>query len=383
MTALVFTSLLILASGLFTSISLMTGFHLLMVPAIIFYSRKYQWAKFPRSGWFLLAFVLVLVLSVITNQHLIANPIKNIFKSKYYLIGALSIIPLDYYFNQFLSPEKRIKHLRILLIILLTTSSAATLIGLLSYFTHFNPLGMSSTVRSRNGGVFGMSMTYAHSIAWLSVFLIGLCFQSEKIKNIIHLRPLLFSTALALVGLYTSHARGAWLAFFAGCFVVNKKLSSFLIGLCLLLVLGSWFTNKSFFETHIVRRDSDENRLGCWLGAIKAFQEKPILGYGYLNYEPNSIKIKSQYHLPGANFGAHAHNDILEILATSGLLGGICFVFWLCFWIKETFQRKDLGTQLVFPLIISFFVSGLTQVTFNDGENVFFLMIIYALSVVL
>jgi hypothetical protein len=38
---------------------------------------------------------------------------------------------------------------------------------------------------------------------------------------------------------------------------------------------------------------------------------------------------------------------------------------------------------LVIPFIVAFLASGLTQVTFNDGENAFFLMIVYALSVVL
>jgi O-antigen ligase len=143
------------------------------------------------------------------------------------------------------------------------------------------------------------------------------------------------------------------------------------------------FKDPKFITNQIVRVDSNEERLGCWLAALKAVEEKPLLGYGYLNFEPNSRAIKERYHLPRPEFGGHAHNDLLEILATSGLLGGACFLLWICLWFQELLRRKDISTQLVIPILVGFLASGLTQVTFNDGENIFFFMLVYALSMVL
>jgi len=380
---LIFVALVILALGLLTSISLMAGFHLLLIPTILFYAPKYNWKKFPKSGWALLTLSVVLILSVLVNHGLVAKPIKNIFKVKYYLLGALSIIPLDYYFNQYLNPEKRDRVLKKLWVILLVSSSLATLSGLVGYFTGFNPLRMVKVQNARNGGVFGMLMTYGHSIAWLSVLSVASCVHSRKVEKFISSRWLFMSTSISLIGLFTSHVRGAWIAFFAGCAFINKKITAVLLGLCLLGVVGAQVYNPNFFETQILRKTSNEERVGSWLAAIKAFEEKPVLGYGYLNFEPYSREIKERYHLPAAYFGGHTHNDTLEILATSGALGVICFILWVGFWILETLRRKDLGTKLVIPFIVAFLASGLTQVTFNDGENAFFLMIVYALSVVL
>ncbi len=376
-------SLVVLAVGLLTSISLMSGFHLLMILPILYCGKNYDWKKFPKSGWALLALVLILILSVVVNHNIVARPMKNIFKVKYYLIGALSLIPLRFYFQEYLTSEKSEKVLRGLLLTLLLASTAATVSGLIAYFTEFNPLRMAHVNSHRNGGVFGMLMTYGHSIAWLSVLLVAMSLQYKSVKKLITLRPLLFFTSISIVGLFTSHVRGAWIAFFAGCLIINKKLTAALIVLCVIGVMGMSKYDPSFWKTHILRNTSNKERVGCWLAAIKAFQEKPVLGLGYLNFEPYSKEIKVRYSLPDPDFGSHAHNDLLEILASSGILGGISFLLWVSLWIWEMLKRRDLATQLIIPFIVSFLVSGLTQVTFNDGENAFFLMIVYALSQVL
>lgn len=380
MVNLIPASLFVLAVGLLTSISLMTLFHLLILPCIIYYARDYSWKKFPKSAWALLGLSVVFILSVGLNHDSIARPWKNIFKVKYYVLGALSVIPFSYYFKSYLSPEKRIQILKKLLWTLFICSSLATLSGLIGYFTGFNPLRMAEVSTQRNGGLFGMVMTYGHSIAWLSLLCVSLCFHTEKIKGVISRSWLGFFTLVFLLGLFTSHVRGAWISFFVGCLAINKKVTAVLLLLCCLGVALMSFKDPNFIQTQIVRRGSNQERIGCWLGALAALKEKPILGYGYLNYEPHSQEIKQKYHLPEADFGGHAHNDLLEILATSGILGGLFFLGWIIFWFKEVWARKDLVTQLVIPIVFGFLASGLTQVTFNDGENAFFLMLVYALS---
>ncbi|MBM4303835.1 MAG: O-antigen ligase family protein [Deltaproteobacteria bacterium] len=383
MVKLISLSLFVLAVGLLSSISLMSVFHFSMIPAILFYSRSYSWKKFPKSGWALLSLCVILILSVWVNHDIISRPLKNILKVKYYLIGALSIVPFSYYFQKHLNLEQRNRVLKRLLWILLISASLATLSGLIGYFFGFNPLLGVEVSHARNGGLFGMVMTYGHSMAWLTLFVIGLSFQSEKVKNFISLKWLVFFSSIFLIGLFTSHVRGAWIAFFAGCFWINKRLTLFLILLCILGAGLLSLKDPRFLNNQILRVSSNEERLGCWLAAIKAVQEKPLLGYGYLNFEPNSRAIKERYHLPYPEFSGHAHNDLLEVLATSGLLGGACFLLWIFLWFQELLRRKDLSTQWAVPILVGFLASGLTQVTFNDGENTFFLMLVYALSIVL
>ena len=228
------------------------------------------------------------------------------------MIGALSIIPLDFYFNQILSPQKKEQVLKLLLRLVLLGAVLATFSGLVGYFTGFNPLRMVHVQTERNGGLFGMLMTYGHSIAWLSLILVAMCSHFKSIQKLISFGPLLFCIFVSLLGLFTSHVRGAWLAFLAGCLLINKKLTMVLVVLMVLGALGGQLHNPDFFKTQIVRKTSNEERVGSWLAAIKAFQEKPLLGYGYLNFEPHSKEIKERYGLPVADFGGHAHNDFLE-----------------------------------------------------------------------
>ena len=380
---LILISLYILAVGLFTSISLMTGFHLLMIPAILLSAKDYDWKKFPRSGWALLAFAMALVLSVVVNRNIILRPSKNIFKTKYFLIGALSLIPLQFYFQQYLTVEKRRKVLGTLFFVLLTSACVATLSGLIGYFTGFNPLRMVHVSSNRNGGLFGMLITYAHSIAWLSVFLVGIGCHYEHFKSLISKKWLYFFTAVSLVGLFATHTRGAWISFLVGCSLINKKLTGVMCLLTVLGVIGLSLHNPHFWEEEIVRRGSNSERWGSALAAVKAFQEKPLFGYGYLNFEPNSPEIKARYQLPEPDFGGHAHNELLEIFATSGIFGAVCFVVWLILWIREIRNKNSSTAKLVLPFIGAFLASGLTHVSLNDGENAFFLMIFYALSEVL
>jgi len=380
---LILASLYILAVGLFTSISLMVGFHLLMIPAILYCAKNYDWKKFPRSGWALLAFAVALILSVGVNQSIIARPMKNVFKVKYFLLGALSIIPLQFYFNQYLDSEKRKKVLRTLLLALLISAGIATLSGLIGYLTHFNPLRMVTVDYGRNAGLFGMLITYAHQIAWLSLFLVVICFNYRDFEYLISKKWLYCSMVLSVIGLFTTYTRGAWLAFLAGCLIINKKLTGLLLLFCTVTVILLSLHDAHFWEEHILRQTSNSKRLGSALAAAKAFQEKPLFGYGYLNFEPFSQSIKSHYQLRNPDFGGHAHNEFLEILATSGILGACFFLLWLGLWIKEILQRGGLTSRMLIPFVAAFLVSGLTHVSLIDGENTFFLMIVYALSGVL
>jgi len=145
--------------------------------------------------------------------------------------------------------------------------------------------------------------------------------------------------------------------------------------------LGASWLSKDFIPNQIIRQGSNEERLGCWLGAWQAFKNRPFLGYGFLNYDTFSTRIKHEYQISKPDFQGNAHSDFLELLATTGIFGGLLFLIWVGAWIKDVAERGKLAQALVFPFIVAFLVSGLTQVTFSTSENLIFLMFVYALSV--
>lgn len=378
----VYLALMCLSMSLMTSVSLSIAYQILLLPPLVYFFKKFEFRNLPKSAWCLLGLNLVMLLSILVNLDTIAHPFKNIIKLRYYVWGALAILPLRYYLNDVLKAPEKNKILQQALIVLMVFSAVADLLGLIGYFTGFHPW-LQKDDHGRNGGVLGRVMTYGHASAWLGVFLAGLWSAMKKRSEIVSPRILLGLLGLSFFCLYTTHTRGAWLAFLAGCLVLKRKLAvGFLI---LFLVVGgsAWILNPEVFQSRLIREGSNGQRIGSWVGAWKAFQEKPLLGYGFLNFGPQSVIIKTKYQAPHAYFEGHAHQEFLEMLATTGLLGGALFLGWLGFWISEMRQRKDAVGRVVFALITAFLVSGLTQVTLTDGQNAFFIMAIYTFSQVL
>ncbi len=102
----VFMSLFFLAVGALTSISILSLSHVFMILPALYFIPKANYKNYPKSAWALLAFAIVLVLSVVVNQDIIANGYKNISKTKYFFIGFLSIAPLSWYFRKHLTEKK-------------------------------------------------------------------------------------------------------------------------------------------------------------------------------------------------------------------------------------------------------------------------------------
>lgn len=376
-------ALFALAIGLSTSVSIMTGFQALMAVAIVLSLPHFSGKKFPWSARFLVLLGLVMALTVVLNWDVYERPWKAFFRVRYFIVGALSIIPLNFYLNQYLSPKSRAALLQKLLLILVLATNLASLSGLIGFYFGYNPIRLESLEIERNSGAFGSIMAYAHSVSWLSLFIINVWVHRKKFNLGLPDWYLVFSIVLSLEGLFTTYTRGAMLAWFLGCLLISRKIA--FSGL-LFFILSSWgasYFNQGFVSNHVVRSGSNEERLGAWLGAVEAFKMRPILGVGYLNYDPLSKKIKEEHGLPAPYYQGNAHNDYLEILACEGAIGFLVFLSWMGFWIVETYRKGKLAQAFVYPGILAFLVSGLTQVTLYTSETLVFFMLTYALSIVL
>ena len=169
---LIFGSLLVLALGFLMSISFLALSHALIVIPIFYFLPKINWKNFTVSRWALLVFSILIPISIaLTANNEISLHYFNIMKFKYYLIGALSVTPLAWYFKN-KATEKQIKWLFWSALI---SSSLASTAGMIGLYTGFNPLKWNKpTMELQNSGMFGMVMSYAHSEAIWCVLLVGL-----------------------------------------------------------------------------------------------------------------------------------------------------------------------------------------------------------------
>lgn len=375
---MVYSSLFVLALGVLTSTTLLSLSHIFMIIPGLYFVSKIDFKKVSGSSWAILALVFSIIISVLANQDIAVKGYRPILKAKYFLIGFLSILPIGWYLKNYYD-EKKISWL---LYAFCLATSLATLSGLSGTFFGYIPwVDKTVPVGGRYGGFFGMVMNYAHNMSYFLIILIGLLLNHKIIKKWINIKFLIVIFIINVIGFYFSYTRGAWLALLAGVpffFFKNHKAQFFsiiaglgILGTCAYFLAGE----------NVIRPQSEKERISQWKSAIKAFEERPVFGYGYLNFEEHSSIIKKRYGLEAPKFRSHAHNNFLEMLAGTGFIGFCAFIAWLFLWFKEMYKADDLISKIGVPFIIVFVVGGLTQSTISLGINLFFIVAAWSIAV--
>ncbi|HAZ11683.1 MAG: hypothetical protein A2X86_18335 [Bdellovibrionales bacterium GWA2_49_15] len=379
---LTYAALLVLSAGIFTSVSFSALAHiLLVVPAVHYTYKNFPSHKLSKTSWALLGVILTIALSVVANLDILPHPLSNLLKVKYFFISllgifALAAVPRNYFSN---------KRLRVALNLFLLATTVASISGIVAYYTGFNYLKWKPGCHpDRACGLYGMYMTYGYGLSLFMVLLTGLLIYRDEVKQWIPKWWLGLAFAINGFGLYLAFARGGWIGYAIAipCFFLkkNKKIIFALIAVAALFFVMSYNFLAPFKKMVSDREGSNAQRISFAQTAIVAFKERPVFGWGYRNFEPNVKALKEKYDLDHKYFGGHAHNNYLEHLASTGILGFLAILIFSFFWAYENFKRDDLISRLTFPFVISFIVSGQFQYTFGDGENLFLIMTVFLIS---
>lgn len=383
---IIFAALLILSAFTFISISITALFHILiLVPGIVLTIKRIKEREFHFSASEITLYLLILwsVLSVFFNLDIIDKPHRNIIKLKYQLIGLLSV-PCFYYF---LKMDEGFKKSKLLLKIFFWAATIASLSGLIAYFSGYNILKMKPACHARRTcGMYGMYMTYGYGIGLYLSLLTGALLLYFRKKMMNPFKAYLPAFILNFVSFILSFPRGGYIGYFGSLpfffFKKNKKFFiSITLGISLLSGLSIAFIPKvKSLVFDVSRIQSIKMRLSNYEAAYYAAKEKPLFGYGYKNFEPNSKIIKKKYDVAFPNFQGHGHSNFFEHLGSTGFVGLLLLIIFHVFWIRETYLREDLIGFVCFPFVINFLLSGQFQYTFGDGENLFMIMAVYAIS---
>lgn len=383
MHALTLASLYVIVTSVFTSLSVSALHHILIIVPSFYFAyealKNKTW-NLDLSWWALGALLDISILAILSNTDIIANPMAQIFRTKYFFITLLMIFPIRALIKESLTD----KHIKIMLWLFLISTSIATLSGLIGLYSGFNPLKMKTACHpERACGLYGMYMTYGYGISLFMIINSGLWLYRKEIEKWLPSWLITSSLVINFIGLFLSYARGAWIGFVLALpfffFKKHKKVFSITLfsGLfmAILAVIFVPSVNRMFTD----RAESNNQRIKFWKTAVKAFEEKPLLGWGYKNFEPNMKALKIKYAIGDEYLAGHAHNNFFEHLASTGALGFIALALFSFLWLKESYQREDLIARLSFPFVLSFFVSGMVQYTFGDGENMFLILGLFAL----
>ena len=212
-------------------------------------------------------------------------------------------------------------------------------------------------------------------------FLIHISEKFKKDKNVkqqINKALIISLLFLAVFSLALTQSRGAWIGFFFAFFFFSiiynflqkqKRLAILLIILLFVIIVFTIYMNfnplpiKSADPFLVSRLKSltalrhsvtGQTRIMDWVIALDLIKQKPILGYGL---ETQSFNFP-QYYTPEYallerinSYSDRAHNDFLDTLLVSGILGLLSYLFLIgsvfYFALKNIFKNKSQLTILV------------------------------------
>jgi O-antigen ligase len=114
-------------------------------------------------------------------------------------------------------------------------------------------------------------------------------------------------------------------------------------------------------------------REDLWEANIEMFKQRPLAGVGLKhNQELSGFYLMEKYHATDV-FSGHAHNNVLDFLAGTGVIGLITFLIWCFFPFKWTLRPgvHVSGYNLsagFFCALLVFQLNGLTQVNFWEAK---------------
>lgn len=250
-------------------------------------------------------------------------------------------------------------------------------------------------------GLVNSATYHAHANAILFVvFSAMLFFGYSKINN---RQRIFFIMALSIffVSILVTMVRGIWFSIFFSTLlmaaVLNWKLALKFTGAAC-VVFGLIFAASPQFRARLNPENStasSDERKNLLKLNWQMFQEYPVLGIGYgENLRRNrEYWDKPEWNMPKDYITSHAHNEYVNVLATTGVLG---FVFFMCFisffvrknWLllKAQTEKKSLRYALIFACMwaqIEFLMACLTDVTFEYAKIRALYLFVWALLICL
>jgi O-antigen ligase len=164
-------------------------------------------------------------------------------------------------------------------------------------------------------------------------------------------------------------------------------ISSLVVFLIFIVFIAS-INKDRFTELTDFKKGSAAVRLDLWQKGLVAYSKKPILGYGLENQMEAYIgyyKVDDALYSRPNVYSDRAHNLILDILLTSGIVGLIFFIYFL-YWIFSNLftglknnNYHNLSAFLIWSLIVY-----LVSLLFNFSvtiTNIYFWLIV-SLSII-
>lgn len=301
-----------------------------------------------KINLYLLLFYIAIGLSIFTSGSLLARSLKA-------WITKWGEGVLLFYFARIFLTKKEIK---IILLIMVASAVLLGIDGIYQRITGFDFI-RGNRLETTNYGDLAVTSAFGHYngfAAFLGVLVsvtMGFLGQVRKLwqKSFLFLIFLLISANIIL-----TLSRGAWIALLIVCsFLIifykskeNRLFFLLFLGIFTCLIFSIPMVRERFLT--IIKSGGDADRFRIWKAAFMMFKESPLLGKGlgsFTYYSSRYMNIVPQY----------AHNCYLQIMAETGLLGLVSFIWFLSAIISRGYKKlKKNSDSLYFGLFFGFLV---------------------------
>lgn len=238
----------------------------------------------------------------------------------------------------------------------------------------------------RNGGILQEPMSFAHNVGPAALILCGFALCERRFSW----KPV-FAALLLLVMVLTTQTRGVWVGAWLGLITVillsgrkdRLRLAFALVGATVLLAISPpvWQRLSQSFDP---ARSYDSERMVLWKANGRMFLDNPVAGVGYGLNNSHLREYYDRMGLPAGQFEGHAHNQYLNILAGTGLIGLLFYLAFIGYFLVETWRmmkREDRFRGLLLGLFgaqICFHIAAWTESSFAIAKNRTMILFLFA-----
>ena len=296
----------------------------------------------PRLTWPEIAIGLYVFLTIFTIFYTNPDPLQTFYHFYDRFISPACL----YLIIRFSSPGEKI--LRWLVPVTLFITLSQFTIGLLSWVApDLLPSAWLGYAGVRTTGSLNSVSVYSTTLIFCGLYLLNTAFTSRiRIQRMI----LFFAVLLTVYSIFISYSRASWLAGLIALFGLMHLYPRFmiragLISIPFFLIIGSTLLVREL-DTATERLTSPQaaysalSRLPVFMAAYRMFEARPILGWGYGNFERYDRQFQTRVgDLVNPDEKDHSlHNVYLTILAEQGLVGITLFFTPLVWWFLRSLK---------------------------------------------
>lgn len=353
---------------------------------LIIKNGRFSWIQINKKFWILLGFfVLSNVLACIFST----TPILSFWGSYERLNGLLQFLYYVYFFFLFIILIEKEEVKKLIYFLCLAGFVIAMMAILQNYFHIFLSLWDTDVLAGRVAiGTLGQPNFLASYLLMLLPFFLVFWGEGKQWTRYLWLTGLVTLTWAILLTLSRGAVFGILVSMIFMVFFYKRKLLAIPVFFLTIFVFANIFAGSGFIQNNrILNRlvlngeglRSADARLEIWPATLKLIQEKPILGYGqdvfqyaFEKFAPPRLLYLEDVH----NKTDRAHDEILDIAASTGIIGLISYLFFLFFSIRTGVKKnKDIIVLAATTSLVAIFANNIFEFSVTINYMLWWLMI--------